>query len=183
MKKKCIRALLGFAMAAFAIAASAQSESSIYLGANYGKSHYTNGCALGPAPCEKDRDTGGGLFAGLQFNRWLGLEGGWHTPGNLRVGGRDIKTNLVDLNGVLTVPIQGRFGAYIKGGVYHGDMKSDAGDVRHDGGTFGWGLQYNAGASGAVRAEYQRFLKMGGGQLPDTTHIDMITVGLLFRIH
>lgn len=183
MKKKCIRALLGFAMAAIAIVASAQSESSIYLGANYGKSHYTNGCSLGPAPCDKDRDTSGGFFAGLQFNRWLGIEGGWHTPGTLRVGGMDIKTDLIDINGVLTVPVQGRFGAYIKGGAYHSDMKSDAGDVRKDGGTFGWGLQYNAGASGAVRVEYQRFVKVGGGQLPDTTHIDMITVGILFRIH
>ena len=56
MKKKCIRALLGLAMAALAIPASAQNLS-IYVGANYGKSHFTNGCSLAPAPCEKDRDT------------------------------------------------------------------------------------------------------------------------------
>jgi hypothetical protein len=182
MKKNCIRALIGLAMAAIAYAASAQ-DSAIYVGASYGKSHFTNGCSLGPAPCAKDRDTGGGFFGGLQFNRFLGVEGGWHTLGTLRVGGVDIKTTAVDLVGVLTVPIQGRFAVYAKAGVYHSDMKSDFGDVRKDSGTFGWGLQYNAGASGAVRAEYQRFAKMGGGALPDTTHVDMFTIGILFRIH
>jgi OOP family OmpA-OmpF porin len=181
MKKKCIRALLGLAMATLACAASAQ-DANIYLGANYGKSHFTNGCSLGPAPCDKDRDTGGGFFGGLQFNRFLGVEAGWHSPGTLRVGGVDIKTSVVDLVGVLTVPVQGRFAAYVKGGAYHGDMKSDFGDVRKDGGTFGWGLQYNAGASGAVRAEYQRFANMGGKDLPETTHVDMFTIGILFRI-
>src|SRR5437762_4108072 len=123
MKKKCIRALFGFALAALAFGAAAQ-ESSIYLGANYGKSHFTNGCSLGPAPCDKDRDTGGGFFGGLQFNRWLGVEAGWHTMGTLRLGTTDIKATALDLVGVLTVPIQGRFAAYAKGGVYHGDMKS-----------------------------------------------------------
>jgi OOP family OmpA-OmpF porin len=181
MNKKCIRALLGFALASLAIAASAE-DLGIYVGGNYGKSHFTNGCSLGPAPCDKDRDTGGGLFAGLQFNRFLGLEAGWHSMGTLRVGGTDIKSSAVDLNALLHVPIHGRFGIYLKGGVYHGDMKSDFGDVRKDGGTFGWGLQYNAGRSAAVRGEYQRFVKMGGGQLPDTTHVDMLTIGILFRI-
>ena len=180
MNKKCIRALLGLAIAALATAASAQ-DANIYVGANYGKSHFTNGCSLG-TPCEKDRDTGGGFFGGLQFNRWLGVEGGWHTFGTLRVAGVDIKTTALDLVGVLTVPIQGRFAAYGKAGVYHGDMKSDFGDVRKNGATFGWGLQYNAGASGAVRAEYQRFAKMGGDPLPETTHVDMFTIGILFRI-
>src|SRR5438067_9032169 len=151
MKKKCIRALLGLAMTAVAMAASAQ-DSSIYVGAKYGKSHFANGCSLGPAPCEKDRDTGGGFFAGLQIMSWLGIEAGWHTFGTLRLAGTDIKATAVDLVGVLTVPIYGHFAAYAKGGAYHGDMKSDFGDVRKDGGTFGLGLQYNVGASGAVRA-------------------------------
>jgi len=181
MKKNCIRALLGLALAAVAFAASAQFEPSLYVGANYGKSHFTNGCSLGPAPCDKDRDTGGGFFGGLQLFSWLGVEAGWHSLGTLRVGGVDIKAKAVDLVGVLTVPVQGRFAAYLKGGVYHSDMKSDFGDVRKDAGTFGWGLQYNAGASGAIRAEYQRFLRMGGKTLPDTTHVDMFTVGILFR--
>jgi hypothetical protein len=180
MKKKCIRALLGLAMAALAIPASAQNVS-LYVGANYGKSHFTNGCSLAPAPCEKDRDTGGGVFAGLQFWKWIGVEAGWHTFGTLRLGTTDIKTTAVDLVGVLTVPIYGHFAVYAKGGGYHGDMKSDFGDVRKDGGTYGGGLQYDVGGGGALRAEWQRYMKMGGGQLPDTTNIDMVTVGLVFH--
>ena len=181
MKKKCIRALLGLAIAVNAIAASAQSDSSIYLGAQAGKSHFTNGCSFGPGPC-KDRDTAGRFFVGLQFNRWLGLEGGYADFGKFTVAATNIKANAADIVGVLTVPIQGRFGAYLKGGAYHSEMKTEAAAVRKDGGTFGWGLQYNAGRSGAVRAEYQRYVKMGGGDLSDTTHVDLITVGILFRI-
>lgn len=180
MKKNCIRSLLGFAIAVVATAASAQ-DPSIYVGANYGKSHFRNGCALGPAPCEKDRDTAGGFFAGVQIMKWLGVEAGWHTFGTLRLAGTDIKASAVDLVGVLTVPVYGQFAAYAKAGAYHGDMKSDFGDVRKNGPTFGLGLQYNVGASGSIRAEWQRYMRMGGGQLLDTTPVDMFTIGLLFR--
>ena len=179
MKKKCIRAALGLAMALIAVAASAQT--SLYVGASAGKSHFTNGCSFGPGPCE-DRDTSGRFFGGLQFTSWLGLEAGWATFGKLTVADTDIKASAADLVGVLTVPIQGRFGAFLKGGVYHSDMKSPSLDQTHDGGTFGWGLQYNAGTGGAFRAEYQRYAKMGGGAFGETTHVDLLTVGILIRI-
>lgn len=180
MKKNCIRALIGLAMAAIATAASAQDPSP-YIGIDYGKSHFSNGCALGPAPCEKDRDTAGGLFGGLQLTSWLGVEAGWQTFGTLRLAGINIKATAVDIVGVLTIPVYGHFAAYAKGGAYHGDMKSDFGDARKNGPTFGVGLQYNVGASGAVRAEWQRYMRMGGGPLPETTPVDMFTAGLLFR--
>jgi hypothetical protein len=181
MKKKSIRALLGFALVVLAAAASAQDRNTLYLGASAGKAHYTNGCSFGPGPC-KDRDTAGRFFAGLQFNRWLGIETGWGTFGHLTVGGTDIKASAVDLVGVLTVPVEGRFNAFLKGGAYHGDMKAPGVDVRKDGGTFGWGLQYNAGASAALRFEWQRYVRMGGDQFGETTHVDFLSVGLLIRI-
>jgi hypothetical protein len=181
MKKKSIRALLGFALVVLAAAASAQDRNTLYLGASAGKSHFTNGCSLGPAPCE-DRDTAGRFFAGLQFNRWLGIETGYATFGKLSLGVTDIKASAVDFVGVLTVPVEGRFGAFLKGGAYHGNMKTTGLDVRKDGGTFGWGLQYNAGVGAALRFEWQRYVRMGGDPLPDTTHVDFLSVGLLIRL-
>ena len=183
MKKKCIRALLGLALTAIAFAASAQYQphNSIYLGASVGNAHYTNGCSFGPPPCD-DRDTSGRFFAGLQFNRWLAIETGWATFGKLAVGGTDIKASAADFVGVLTVPVEGRFAAFLKGGVYHGDMKSTSVDTRKDGGTFGWGLQYNAGERAALRAEWQRYARMGGNSIPETTHIDFLSIGLLIRL-
>src|SRR5438874_5642017 len=183
MKKKCIRALLGLALTAIAFAASAQYEphNSIYLGASAGSAHYTNGCSFGPPPCD-DRDTAARFFAGLQFNRWLAIEAGWGTFGKLAVGGTEIKASAADLVGVLSVPVEGRFSAFLKAGAYHGNMKATGVDTRKDGGTFGWGLQYNAGERAALRAEWQPYARMGGNSIPETTHIDFLSIGLLIRL-
>lgn len=182
MKNNRIVWILGLLAAAFALPASAQwSSGGVYFGGSLGRSTSINACALGPAPCEKKRDTAFNFFAGYDFNRYLGIEAAWNDLGHVKVGGSNIRSTAADLVAVVRLPLTNRFSAYAKGGAYHGDTKRPGVDQRKNGGTFGWGLQYDAGARFAVRGEYQRFMRMAGGSFPDSTNVDLYSIGFLFR--
>ena len=178
MKK--VMAIMAAALGiAAALPAQAQSTG-IYLGASIGRAVASNACALGPAPCDKKRDTAGSGFIGYDLSRWLGVEAAYHDFGRVTVGDVDTKSNASSLVGVLHVPLQSRFSVYAKGGAYHGETKNPFVVQRKNGGTFGLGLQYDAGR-GAVRAEWQRFARMAGGAFPDTTNMDYYAIAILIH--
>jgi len=166
---------------AAALPAQAQlTTNGLYIGASIGRAVASNACALGPAPCDKKRDTAGSGFIGYDFSRWLGVEAAYHEFGRITVGDVDTKSNASSLVAVLHVPLQSRFSAYAKGGAYHGETKNPFVVQRKNGGTFGLGIQYDAGR-GAVRGEWQRFARMAGGAFPDTTNMDYYGIAVLFH--
>jgi OmpA-like transmembrane domain len=180
MKKlmACLAATLGIAAA---LPAQAQfTTSAFYIGASIGRSVASNACALGPEPCDKKRDTAGAGFIGYDISRWLGVEAAYHAFGHISVGDVDTKSSASSLVAVLHVPLESRLSVYAKGGAYHGEMKNPFVVQRKNGGTFGLGVQYDAGR-GAVRAEWQRFARMAGGAFPDTTNMDYYGIAILFR--
>lgn len=185
MKKNRIVWLFAVLAAAFALPASAQwTAAGLYFGGSLGRSNAPQACRLGPAPCEKKRDTVFSLFVGYKLNRYLALEAAYNDLGHVTVGGSDIKSRASDIVGVGYLPLTrgGRFALFGKLGAYHGEMKGAGNTQRKNGATVGWGLQYDAGRRAAVRGEWQRFIQMGGGSFPASTHVDVYTLGLLFRL-
>jgi hypothetical protein len=72
-------------------------------------------------------------------------------------------------------------------GVYSGDIKatvpSTGQEIKHGTTdlTFGLGVQADLSRIIAVRGEWQRFSKMGGGGLGEKADVDILGVSALFR--
>ena len=179
MKKLHLLAAAGLAAACFAAPAAAQllDSSAIYVGVSSGHSHFTNVCSA--HPCD-DRDTNGSIFGGLQFSRYVAAEMAWRYFGHADVAGTNIKANAFELDAVLTLPIYRTFSLLGRVGGFRGNLKSSGKDENTKGVTFGWGGQFDF-ERGAVRVEWQRHPKLGGGDFGAETDIDSLSLGLLFR--
>lgn len=161
--------------------AAQQSSSSLYGGASLGKSTFRDSCLLGPAPCEHNRDTAYRFFGGYQVNPYIAAELGLAALGHVTVDGSDIKADATDVVGVVTLPLYRRFSALGKLGVYHGVTKSTGIEERKWGPTFGAGLQYDSESRFALRAEWQRYARMAGGDFPAKIDLDVLDIGMLLR--
>ncbi|HYR36352.1 MAG TPA: outer membrane beta-barrel protein [Burkholderiales bacterium] len=186
MKGTAIVAVLGLAAAAFAGPAAAQNG---YLGFSAGQSKFRfSGC---DSPCD-DKGKAYKLFGGYQFNRYAAIEAGYSDFGKATFGSAEVKANAWEVSGVGTwgIPIgAGGMGFSVLGrlGIYNGDVKatvpSTGAEAKHGTTdlTFGLGLQVDLSRIIAVRGEWQRFSKMGGGSLGEKADVDALSVGALWR--
>jgi OOP family OmpA-OmpF porin len=188
MKSTAILGVLALAAAAFAAPAAAQSRGG-YLGFSAGQSDFKfSGCT---SPCDsKGRDYK--LFGGFQLNRYAAVEVGYSDMGKATFGASQLKAYAWDISAVGTwgIPMgAGGMGLSLLGrlGLYNGEVKSttpsSGAEVKHGTTdiTFGFGVQAELSRILAVRAEWQRFSKMGGGGLGTKADIDALTVGALWR--
>jgi hypothetical protein len=176
------RLLLAAGLTAACLSAPTAAQvgpSAFYLGAEAGRAHFTDICN-GAAEC-KNRDTDGALFAGWQIARLIAAEAAATYLGHSVVSGSNVKANAVELDAVLTVPIYRRLSLLGRAGAYHGTLKSDAISVNKNGAVYGLGGQYDFDPHGALRLEWKRHRKLGGGDFGTTTNIDAINLALLFR--
>jgi OmpA-OmpF porin, OOP family len=191
--KKTIIALLGFLAAAAAGPAAAQ-EKGPYLGASFGVAQYINSCDRLIVACD-DRDKAWRLFAGYQFNRWVGLEAAYMNLGKVRfqgaVGGQafdqDSRATGFDLVGVLSIPVVDHLSVFGKLGGYRARIVSDItlGGVQDHVGETGSGFTYGLGVEFdlwklGVRAEAQRYENVGGPRAGED-NIILYSLGLLLR--
>jgi len=118
------------------------------------------------------------LFTGYDFNRYLGVEGGYLRLGKFTadrtIAGTTVsdefKTYTAYLEGVATLPLGDRFGLYAKaGGVYwsiktSGTLSGVAGPNNSKGGVDfigGGGAQFFFTRNFGIRAEYEYIPKLG----------------------
>jgi OOP family OmpA-OmpF porin len=189
MKSMATVAVVGLAAALAAGSAAAQTTPSGYLGFGAGQSKYNfSGCS---SPCD-DKGNGYRLFGGYQFNRYVAAELGYGDMGKATFGASELRSTVWDLSAVGTwgIPIGGKgIGLAVLGrlGVYMGDAKaktpSTGAELKHGTTdlTYGLGLQADLNRNIAVRGEWQRFAKMGGGGLGEKGDVDLLSVGALFR--
>src|SRR5882762_1616450 len=186
MKTTGIIAALGLAAAAIAMPAAAQDA---YIGFAVGQSKFSlDDCAN---PCD-DKGRAYKLFGGYQFNRFVAAEFGYTDMGKGTAGPAEFKANAWEISALGTwgVPLGARgIGLSVLGrlGVYNGEVKgtipSLGVEAKHGTTdlTFGLGVQADLSRIIAVRGEWQRFSKMGGGSLGDKSDVDLLTVSGLFR--
>jgi OOP family OmpA-OmpF porin len=103
-------------------------------------------------------------------------------------GGRvDFELNAFELVGIGAWPLANNFAIYGKVGFYRGETKAtgnvggpiDEKETNTDL-TYGAGAQYNFNPKFGVRAEWQRYAKMGG-EATGETDVDVISIGVLVR--
>lgn len=202
--------LLAFAAAAASPVASAQ-ESNWYGGVNLGQSRSTIddkriGTSLLGAGFtvtgiqNDDRDTGGKIFAGYQFSRFLAVEGGYFNLGKFgftastlplgSLNGR-IKLQGFNLDLVGRVPISEKFSLFARVGANHAEARdnfSGTGSVfvrtpraseRDTNIKYGGGLEYALTDALSMRLEAERYrINDAVGNRGD---VDLASVGLVYR--
>ena len=149
---------------------------------------------------DHDRSTGFKVFAGYEFTRYLGLEGGYFNLGSFNYVATtfppgtlngSIQLQGLNLDGVLRLPITDRFSAFGRAGitaVQARDSFSGTGLLQVSGpnpsktafeGKFGGGLQYDFTRAVEMRAEVERY------RVPDAVgnqgDIDLFSLGLVVR--
>jgi OOP family OmpA-OmpF porin len=189
---------------------SQQAPSKFYAGASLGQSKFKGACdfdsGIALSNC-KDSDTAWKIFGGYQFTPYLGLEVGYNDFGRISsdasvvfggstfAGNAKIEATAFELTGIGSLPLGHQFSLYGKLGVYYAETKSSA-DIRQTTApfasgsasasdnntnlTFGFGARYDIMRNIAVRAEWQRFSKVGS----DSTgkgDIDVLAIGGLYR--
>jgi len=202
MKNKTALAFLGFVAAmALALPATAQkSTGAFYAGLGFGLSTSDTFCEnLGP-PC-KDQDQTWRAMGGYEFNRYFAIEGAFSNLGAHHdldpANTKDQKVQALEILGILSYPFLTDFAVYGKLGAYQsrtrgsvttstnptqglGSFNEKATDV-----TYGIGLQWNMLPQFALRADVQRYPKIGGtdANSPAGAKQDLVvwTIGGVFR--
>jgi OOP family OmpA-OmpF porin len=183
MKTKAAVAVLGLAAAAFAFPAAAQMNmSAVYVGGGLGQSKFADACN-GVSGCD-DKDTAFKLFAGWQFNPYIAAEFGYTDLGKAKAGSSDLKGTAWELSALGSFPVGANFSILGRLGGYHGELKGESplgsASESKTGVTYGLGAGYDLNKNLGFRAEWQRFDKMGGGNVGETS-VDVFGASVLWR--
>jgi len=147
-------------------------------------------------------DTSLRLFGGYQFNRNFALEGGYVNLGKFNysstvsapaadtVNGH-LSVHGADLAAVGMLPLGEQFGLFGKAGAFYAQTKLGessggavaVGDQSHNGTSplLGAGLNYDITKKVAVRAEVDRYFRVGDSGSTGRGDIDQYTVGVAYR--
>ena len=176
---------LGLAAAAFAMPAAAQNAGGFYIGYSAGQSKYNLNCT---GTCSEN-GAGYTLFAGIGLHPNIAVEFGYGDMGKSTFGASNVRATLWQVSGVGSWWFGSRqqFGAYGRLGAYTGDLKattpSTGAELKH--GTtnleYGLGGQWNLSSKFGARLEWTRFSGMGGGAFNQTSDVDLIALGLLYK--
>jgi len=173
--KQSIQAFLAVSALFFAGAAAAQQPglSSVYVGGTIGQAEYKDASG-------DDKDTAWRVLGGYQFNRHFAAELGYHNLGEASGTAGALEGTAWELVGIGAYPIVDKLSVYGKLGVYRGELEAPGAEETNTDLTFGVGLQYDFLKNVGVRGEWQRYSKMGGGNLVETD-VDVLSVGVIYR--
>lgn len=153
------------------------------------------GFSLGFADDKGLDDDGVGLkiFGGYRFNRYVALEGATVSLGD-DLGSLDVVKDGLSVQAVATWPVREKLGLFAKLGFFDWEERVGSGEFecssfsggficfededKIDDGTstvYGFGLDYHFGKRWSFRAEWERFVDVGEGD------VDLISLGSLFR--
>ena len=211
MKLARTSALIGFAsLAVIASSTAVADDSGWYGGANIGRSsatiddaRITSGLASSglntTSIANRDRDTAYKIYGSYQFNKYIGLEGGYFdlgkfgfTANTLPLGTLNGNTRLrgFNLDAVGTLPLSERFSALGRIGINNAqarDSFTGTGAVnvtnpnpskRDTNYKLGVGVQYAFSDALAMRAEMERYRV--NDAIGNRGHVDVVSVGLVY---
>ena len=188
--RKGLVVIAGLTVAGFALPAQAQW----YAGAGFGQSAYKDDLSCqGSAPgvsCD-DKDTALKLFGGMQVNPNFAAELTYQNFGKVSISGgglsAEIKSYAFDLSALGMLPFGGQFAGYGRLGLYYAKSEGTSNipglanvSETNTGLTYGVGLQWSPTPNLGVRAEYQVYNSVGGGDL-GKGDINVLGLSALYR--
>jgi len=166
-------------------------DSGWFVGGSIGQSKFNVDCS--GASCD-DTDTAFRVFGGYQFNKHFGAELGYADLGKLTVSSpgvsADLKATVWDLMAVGTLPIADKFNIYGKLGMYRADTKLSGSVAGFGSGsasdnntdiTYAIGAGYDFSKNLGVRAEWQRYSKVGSDNTGGDGDIDVYGIAVVYR--
>ena len=163
--------------------AQARGETGWYVGGSVGQSKVRDVDCTGGS-CDT-KDTAFRILGGYQINRNFAAELGYHDLGKVKVTGPanfDIKSNAWELVGVGAYPLANQFSVYGKLGVYRGEVKVPGSKATNTDLTYGIGGQYDLSREWGLRAEWQRYGKIGSDNVTGgKSDVDVLSIGAIWR--
>lgn len=176
-------------------ALAADSNAGFYGGIGAGRS-YTDINAGSISGAKDEKDTAWKFFGGYQFNRYLGVEGGYVDLGKASVSGTSggipaaatLDSKVWQAAAVGSLPLGQQFALTGKLGVARADTDVGGnigampiGTTDHNTApTYGLGMRYDINSKIGVRAEWERF-RLGGGSFAGKSDADLFSVNALYR--
>ena len=138
-----------------------------------------------------DNDTMFRILGGYQFNKNLAVELGYNDMGEVSASGGGITANIEskiwEVVAVGSWPFTPQFSAYGKLGMYRGetDFSTNAPGVGNESEsntdlTYGIGVRWDFTKNLGVRAEYQIYKDLGGGNIGESD-VDAMSVGVIWK--
>ncbi len=157
----------------------------LYVGLAYAQATARKACE-GLAGCD-DRDNSFGAFAGYWFAPRFALEGGYHNLGKATApGGTYVRSNVWELVGLGAwrlgdgpLSLYGKLG--LARGAQEGGGARSAPKELTNSVTYGFGGQFDFPRRFGLRAEWQRYPRLGGGPVLPAGDIDVVRVAALWR--
>jgi OOP family OmpA-OmpF porin len=174
-------------------------DAGFYIGGALGQAEHKDACEDAGISCDQ-KDTAWKVFAGYQFNRYIAAEAGYADLGkstaNGVVDGVTLRANFEitawEVVAVGSFPVMDRLSLFGKAGLYRAELERtgtgtigaitvplDEKESNNDV-TFGVGARFNLTRNLAVRAEWQRYLDVGGDEVGQSD-VDLLSVGVQFR--
>lgn len=182
--------LFAVAVAALIAAPAVAQENAFYAGVSAGQAKVKDFCAGAGSMGISCKDTSSAwrLYGGREFPRGLAIEASYADLGSVDASAGKLRASVnarvFDLSGIVSVPV-GVFRAFGKLGVYNAQTKADsnfgfADSKSNTGLTYGAGLRYHFSPTVGARTEWQRYQKMGGGNIGEA-NIDTFSAGVFVR--
>lgn len=138
------------------------------------------GGAIGNADDDEldDDDSGTKLLGGYQFNEHFGVEGAFVDLGDFDIPNSTLTLSQdgVTIQAVGRYSLGDRFSVFGKAGFFRWDVETATADDDGTDGTFGFGGEYRLNDNWALRAEWERFSDVSGGD------VDMISFGVTYSL-
>jgi OOP family OmpA-OmpF porin len=180
--------LLG-ACSAFAWNPAYAQNSGYYAGVSFGTSA-VNACGIVPPglSCD-DKDSTFKIFGGYQMSRNFAVELGYADLGKVTASGpgesRELSSTAWEIMAVGIFPLEKSFSLFGKIGLFSATTNLTStvgrhGDDTSNGVTFGLGARYNFTKTFGVRADWQRYMDVGGDNVGESD-VDTLTIGVVVR--
>jgi len=134
----------------------------------------------GSSNCDPDETAYKG-FAGYQVNKYLAVEGGFQYFGMFGRNSQGVSTTALDLLAVGSYPVLEQLSVYARAGGYFASMKSKPNSEDNMGFTYSVGAEYALSKELGLRGDWQRYNKVGGGNLGFTSDIDVLSLAVVWR--
>ena len=179
--------------------ASQAQEAGVYIGGAFGQAEHNDACEGANISCD-EKDTAWKIFGGYQFNRYVAVELGYADLGQSKASGTvgSVTVNATfnvtawELVGVGSFPVMDRLSVLGKAGFYRGEVESRGTgtigaitvpvnlDESNTDITFGIGVRYDFSRNAGVRAEWQRYKKVGGEETGESD-VSLLSVAGIWR--